>query len=270
MEQTKFAARCIDALKGLRHCLRVIKNLGIRNHLRNRPSYRRLRAAQGELRPVPLHARHSLYPVLCRPHTSDADVFQQIFIEREYSCLDDLRRVDFVVDCGANVGYSTAYFLSRFAGATAIAVEPDPGNFELLRQNLAPFGDRVTLVRGGVWSRSCDLVLSGEKYGDGREWSRQVRECRAGETPQMRGVDIGSLLEAAGKKSISLLKIDIERAEATVFASNYAHWIGQVDNIVIELHDRTCEDVFFRAIQGLPFSISRCGELTVCKRARTR
>jgi FkbM family methyltransferase len=271
MEQTKLAARCIDALKGLRHCLRVVKNLGIRNHLLNRPGYRRLSTTQRGLRPVTLHAKYSLCPLLCRPNTSDADVFNQIFVEREYSCLDDLRAVDFVVDCGANVGYSTAYFLTRFAEATAVAVEPDPSNFEILRENLAPFGNRATLVQGGVWSRSCDLVLSGERYGDGREWSRQVRECRAGETPQVRGVDIGSLLGAAGKKSISLLKIDIERAEATVFSSNYAHWIGHVDTIVIELHDQGCEDIFFRAIQGLPFSISRCGELTVCKRrARKR
>jgi FkbM family methyltransferase len=81
-------------------------------------------------------------------------VFAQIFIQREYSCLDDLSvsNVDLVIDCGANVGYSSAYFLSRFPECNIICVEPDPSNFRSLEENMAPYKDRVKLINSGVWS----------------------------------------------------------------------------------------------------------------------
>ena len=87
-----------------------------------------------------------------------------------------------------------------------------------------------------------------------------------GETPDMTAVDIGSLLAQSGASSISILKIDIEAAERYVFAENYEPWLAAVENLVIELHDQACCEVFFRAIQGLPLDVTHSGELTVCRR----
>jgi hypothetical protein len=89
--------------------------------------------------PYILTLKNAQFPLRCRPNTSDKDAFEQIFIEREYSCLDDLSNVDLVIDCGANVGYSAAYFLTRFPNCKVICVEPDFSNFKLLEKNLAPF-----------------------------------------------------------------------------------------------------------------------------------
>jgi len=212
-------------------------------------------------------ARH---PLLCRPGTSDGNVFHQIFVEREYACLDDLRDVSFILDCGANVGYSAAYLLSRFPSARLLSVEPDPGNFEVLRANLAPYGDAARLLRSAVWSRPTGLVLSRDPYRDGMEWTRQVRECGPGEHPDLLAVDIGSLLRLYPGERISILKMDIEGAEGIVFGSNYESWIDLVDNIVIELHDDSvfgdCTAAFAAAISGRGFSVARHGELTVCRR----
>ena len=92
------------------------------------------------------------FPVWCRVLSSDLDVFSQIFVHREYRCLDDLTGVRVVIDCGANVGYSSAYFLSRFPACTVIAVEPDSGNFAAMERNLAPYGNRVRAIHSGVWA----------------------------------------------------------------------------------------------------------------------
>src|SRR4051812_39387542 len=86
-----------------------------------------------------LKSEHVRHPLRCRKGSSDRDVFRQIFVEREYACLDDLSDVDLVLDCGANVGYSSAYFLDRFPTCHVIAVEPDPENYALLEENLAPY-----------------------------------------------------------------------------------------------------------------------------------
>ena len=55
-------------------------------------------------------------------------VFDQIFIHQEYSCLQELKEPSLVLDLGANVGFSAAYFLSFFPRACVVAVEPDAGN----------------------------------------------------------------------------------------------------------------------------------------------
>jgi FkbM family methyltransferase len=222
-----------------------------------RPSARKL---------VTLTSPHSLHPLVCREGSSDFHSFHQIFIQREYSCLDDLADPRLILDCGANAGYSAAYFLSRFPQCRVIAIEPDPDNFALLQRNLAPFGDRVRAIQAGVWSHPTKLKMSEAKYGDGREWARQVRECKEGETDGLPAVDVGALLRESGYSSLSILKVDIEGAEKVVFGSNYESWIGRVENVVIELHGSECAEVFHRAIAGLPFQISRCGELTVCRK----
>src|ERR1700722_1799095 len=46
--------------------------------------------------------------------SSDMDVFNQIFVEDEYACVRDIDSPALIFDLGANVGYSTAYFLNAF------------------------------------------------------------------------------------------------------------------------------------------------------------
>lgn len=213
-----------------------------------------------------LYSSTAKYPVFCRAQTSDSEVFRQIFIHREYRCLDDITDAGLVIDCGANVGYASAYFLTRYPRCELIAVEPDPDNFAVLSKNLAPYAGRFKAIQTGVWCRKAGLVMSEETFGDGREWARTVREAREGETPAMYATDIGSLLKESGRERISILKIDIEGAESKVFAENYQDWLDRVDNLVIELHGAECAAVFHKAIASQGYAIDRCDELTVCRR----
>lgn len=214
----------------------------------------------------------SRHPLVLRRDSSDPEVFKQIFIEREYAVLDRLADVRLVIDCGANIGCSSAYLLTSHPGSEVIAVEPDSGNFELLERNLAPWGARARCVKGAVWSRATPLVLSGEVFRDGKEWTRQVRPARAGETGDVEAFDIASLLARSGHDRISILKVDVEGAEAVIFSENYEPWIDKAEAIVCELHDDAtagaASRTFFAAIAGRGFTVSTVGELTVCVRGR--
>src|SRR5262249_54939154 len=77
-----------------------------------------------------LHPRQLYHPLLFRSNSSDISVFSQIFVQMEYASLINQMKgnVGLVVDLGANVGFSSAYFLSAFPDAHVIAVEPDPQN----------------------------------------------------------------------------------------------------------------------------------------------
>src|SRR5262249_23378963 len=136
-------------------------------------------------------------------------------------------------------------FLTRFPQARVIAVEPDPANFRLLQQNLAPYGARATCLCAAIWSDSVGVVLD-SSYRDGREWSRTVREPLPGEAPSVATVDIGALLKQGRAERIDILKIDVEKAEKVIFARNCEDWLERVTNLVIELHDDECRDVFQR------------------------
>jgi FkbM family methyltransferase len=173
--------------------------------------------------------------------------------------------VRLIIDCGAYVGYSSRYFLHRYPNARLIAVEPDPGNFAMLQKNLAPYGDRVRLVRSGIWSHSAPMKISEAPYRDGREWARQVRVCQPGEAPDFMAVDLGTLLADSGMPSISILKLDIERAEAELFTHDYEEWIDRVDNLVVELHDEECRAAFYRATANRQLEVSETHFLGVCK-----
>lgn len=217
-----------------------------------------------------LRARDADHPLWCRRGSSDLSSFRQVFLAREYGCLDDLEEARLVVDCGANAGYSAAYFLSRFPTADLIAVEPEPGNFDMLERNLRPYGSRVTALRAGIWPHPERLVIEEKPYRDGREWTRQVRPARAGESGELFGVDIGTILRDSGHETISVLKIDVEGAEAIIFAKGHEPWLGKVEVIVIELHaDSKFGDAsaaFEHAIADHRFAVSHSGELTIARR----
>lgn len=251
------AKRCIDGFD-------LLKNLGAVPAAHFALQRLRNRVAPPEL--LTVRSRYAAFPLVCRRGTSDLDVFGQIFSHREYRCLDSVRDAGLIIDCGANVGFSSAYFLTQYPTAEVIAVEPDSGNFAALQRNLAPYGSRAKPLRAGIWWRSAGLMVTDSAYaGDGREWARGVREATGGETPEVHAVDIGTLFDKSGHDRISILKIDIEGSEEAVFAAP-CPWLERVDNLVIELHGPSCETSFRRALDGHGFKMSTCDELVVCMR----
>jgi FkbM family methyltransferase len=197
-------------------------------------------------------------------------VFEQIFVKKEYSPLDDIKSPKVIVDCGAYVGYSTAYFLNKFSDVHVIAVEADRDNFLLNQKNLSHYGNRVTLLHSAIWHRNGGLMVVRGKYRDGQEWATQVRECVEGETADVSATDLLSLMDNAGLSEVDLLKIDIEGAERVIFSHGCEQWLDRVRNIAIELHDEECRTNFFNRLKPYSYDLSRSGELTICRNLRSK
>lgn len=248
-----------------RQRMRLIAELGLTDGIAT--AIRKLVGTRGAT--YPLNSRHANHRLYYRLGSSDLGVFHQVFVDREYAPLCDMREVRVVIDCGANVGYSSAYFLSQFPSCRVVAIEPDSGNFAMLERNLRAYGSRAEVVRAGIWSQSVPLKISQQRCREGREWAVQVRLCEAHEEPDFQGMSIASLFTTFRFTRISLLKMDIEGAEAVVFRGN-VDWLDRVDAIAIELHDDSsfgrASEFFYAAIRGRGFEISRSGELTICRR----
>jgi FkbM family methyltransferase len=227
------------------NCLRAVRTAGRRLHK--------------------LYLRDYRHPLYFRSNSSDAEVIRQVFGGRDYRCVEDLSDVSLIIDCGANIGCTTYFLLHRYPQARAVVVEPDGENFSLCRRNLAPFRDRVTFVRAGVWSAAGGLKIERGGFRDGKEWSFQVRPCAADEAPDVVAVTIDALLQATGRPVIDILKIDVERSERELFGRRADAWLTRTRNLVIELHDEECERVFAAALSSYRRTQRRHGELTVCR-----
>ena len=229
-----------------------------------------MRLARKTRKLVALDSESLRHPLYVRPGTSDAMVFIEVIQEGDYAPLYSLDGVTSIIDLGANIGCSAAAFLTHFPAARLIALEPDEGNFSLLRANLAPYGDRVTCLNAGIWNRPADLEIVESPYRDGGNWSRQVRECPSGTKGSVKGLDVPSLIAMSGEDRVSILKVDIEGAEVMLFDNSCSSWIDRVDNIAIELHDDSAfgmaSPIFWSAVARRGFRFSKWRGLVMRQR----
>jgi FkbM family methyltransferase len=211
---------------------------------------------------VKLHGK----PVWLRPQTSDGYIYRQIFRDEEYGDIDANTEVKFVLDCGANIGLASIYFLNRFPGSRVLAIEPDPDNASMCRRNLLPYGERAVVLEGGVWSRCGRLTVFPSEFGSGQKCGMQVRPFQHGdcEKATVDAFDIPSLMAYGGVEQVDILKIDIERSESVLFSSSSELWLPYVRNLVIELHDEECSRVFFSALARYDYRLLSRGDLTYC------
>jgi FkbM family methyltransferase len=189
-----------------------------------------------------------------RAKSSDEGVMKQIFVDKDYD-LRRLRRfaslVDYVqrqeksgrrpliVDAGANVGASPIFFLSDFATARIVAIEPDRANFDLLTRNTE--GLDVECIHGAVRSTPGRARLV--NVGEGNWGFRTEAVANGSEDAGKDGADsvacvtINDIYAAHGADCFPFIaKIDIEGGELDLFAAN-TEWVAQTPLLIIELHD---------------------------------
>jgi FkbM family methyltransferase len=251
--------------------------LGTALRLHSLPLLNRIRQMLGMPQAWPLlkvRVKGVDHPLGMRTGTSDYNAYRQIFVDEEYGRTQEATDLRNILDCGANAGYASIYFLNRFPDASVICVEPDPDNAALCRLNLAPYGDRVRLIEAGVWDTVGDLVLVPSAFGGGNKWGISVRAQNSGEKVEeadiVRAVNLPTLIQLSGSSTVDLLKMDIEGSEALVFTGSSAEWLPQIRNIVIELHGAGCESVFYAALEGYDYRNFHHGDLTYCMQLSPR
>jgi FkbM family methyltransferase len=197
------------------------------------------------------------HPLVIRPRTSDRFVFEQIFLDHDYDIPVDLSP-RFIVDAGANVGYSTVYFASRYPGARIIALEPEPTNFDLLVRNTRDYPEIIPM-KAALWCENEMLSLNNQ----GESWSHRVEKLNENSPGVVQGITMDALLRQYGRSSIDLLKIDIEGAECEVFSAECRPWLSRTNVLIVEIHDHFkpgCSQALENAISGLDFERMEKGE----------
>jgi FkbM family methyltransferase len=190
------------------------------------------------------HVPGVLHPVFIRPGTNDWEIFQQVFMFRNYDVrsqehnravrayyvnLLSNSKIPVIIDCGANIGISTIWFAKEFPLATIFAVEPEPGNFAILRRNSAQYPN-IKPIHAAISDRETKVYL--QNSGDAPDaW--QTKESESG---NVETVTILDLLSESANSCAFIVKIDIEGSEVKLFRSNI-NWVEQTPLVVFEEHD---------------------------------
>lgn len=192
-----------------------------------------------------LYGKHVLY---MRAFSRDLDFFNNIWIGSysgneyvgEYDIPYEGSYFDGILDLGANIGLFTVMYAIHNPDKKIIALEPEKGNFELLKKNTEQFKN-VVCLQNGVWYRDayCKVypgrVLM-KRSGTCSEGSYYIGECRKEDEGALYALSIQSILVRYGLKNC-FIKMDIEGAESEIFEQGDLGWIDACYMLVIETHE---------------------------------
>lgn len=197
-------------------------------------------------------------PLIIREGTSDINVFKQIFVLRDYNIKLNIKP-KLIIDAGAYVGYSSLYFSSMYPDAQIIAIEPEESNFKMLEKHTRDISN-IKRIKAGLWYKDSLLKIVDEGLG---KWGVMTKEVSKQKDYDIKGITIDTILKGSNFDEIDILKIDIEGAEKELFSKNFESWLGKVNILIIELHDRLkegCSESFYSAMNKYQWKEIKKGE----------
>jgi FkbM family methyltransferase len=170
-----------------------------------------------------------------RMESSDFRVFRQIFLEEVYHFFPAGFSPRYIVDAGANVGYSSIWFARMFPEAKIYALEPEQSNYMLLEQNSKQF-PAISPLQIALWSSETELAVVDPGNG---AWGFEMKELKdLSIQKKVRGFSGTGLWKLLNLSSVDLMKVDIEGAEFELFSSQDLSWITKVNCFMLETHER--------------------------------
>ena len=164
-----------------------------------------------------------------RPDTWDLTIWQPVVLGNEYRLPPCFEPTDVIVDVGGHIGAFAHACLMRGAGKI-ITCEPHPENLELLRRNLARYGNRVEIIPAAVWPKGEPAMMSPAEDNPHNTGGGTV--CR-GRGQQVDTITLVDVLARAGGL-VRLLKLDCEGAEYAILDGVD---LSRVQNVCGEAHD---------------------------------
>lgn len=198
------------------------------------------------------------HPVLLRSIRADMQSFINTFIDPYLEQKPYINKTKFVIDAGANIGYTAILFANWWPEAQIISIEPDKENYELTLKNTANYPN-IKVLHAALWSKTARLQIEA-----GQEDGFVVKEIR-GKKEQVKsensinGISINEILKKYHKTKIDFLKMNVEGSEKEIFSENYHDWLPYTKTMLIELHDGKnagCSKTVFNTTNQYNFSVA--------------
>ena len=131
-----------------------------------------------------------------------------------------LRPDGLFIDVGANIGAQTVYAMRSGAFAGAVAIEPDPHNFEILERNLIVNGltDRVQAIAAAASAASGRLRLVRHGKNQGAHSVEVAFVSKPAGELEVPAATLDEITQGLGisPDQVALVKIDVEGHELSV------------------------------------------------------
>ncbi|RYD55218.1 MAG: FkbM family methyltransferase [Sphingobacteriales bacterium] len=183
---------------------------------------------------------------------ADSSTFNEVLLRKEYD-LNFPFAPERIIDGGANIGMTSIFLANKYPDATIVSVEPDAGNFALLKQNTSGYRNIVPL-NTAIWHRKSRLEIVDLGRGEN---SFMVRETESQSKSTFQAISIDDIMYDQNWNYIDILKLDIEGSELEVFSYRYEQWIPKTKVLIVEMHDRFkkgCSKAVFSAMSKYDFS----------------
>jgi FkbM family methyltransferase len=176
--------------------------------------------------PVPVILRNLQTPIFVRPGTADVGTIINNIVREEYGQFRLNEEPQWMIDAGAYIGDTSAYFLSRFPKLRVIALEPHPTNYDMASLNLKKYSNRVILMKKGLWVNDQNHFFNGDFTGASIQDKGNKIEC----------ISIPTILRQYKIDKVDIFKMDIEGAEKNIFVFEPESWLNKINLLIIEIH----------------------------------
>lgn len=208
-----------------------------------------------------------------RNKTSDSDTFRGVILWGEYNSLLDYKEnnLKYIIDAGANIGFTSLFLNRHFPDANIVAIEPDNGNFKFFEKNIEINKIKhIIPVKRALWVNNDSLEISND-FADGREWSLQVKKAVNKINLQVNGITLNQIMEMYNFPYIDILKIDIEGAERELFHDDdFLEVIKhKVKRMIIEIHYKDeLHDLIYSKMEKCGFEGKEIDEVTLFNKVK--
>lgn len=198
------------------------------------------------------------HPFSIRAIRADMQSFINTFVDPYLEQKPYIQEAQFVIDAGANIGYTAILFANWWPEARIISIEPDLENYELTVRNTEAYPN-ISVIHGGLWNKATSLKIEA-----GQEDGFVVREIDSEQKVVSnenftQGISVEQVLKRYGASQVDFLKMNIEGSEKEVFSSNYESWLPRTKAMLIELHDGKnagCSKSVFSTVNRFDFAIA--------------
>jgi len=192
---------------------------------------------------------------------ADESIIRHVVTDREYHPPGyEIGPDDTVIDVGGNIGAFAVTACRAAPNGWVITYEPEPGNAELLRQNLDRNHCRnVTVVNAAVSGRGGVLSLHLNPDNSG---GHSIHRNHGGPTLTVPAIALRDLFDDHGVERCDFLKMDCEGAEYDILYSLPRAYYLRIRRIVLEYHGdpktkRELADGLIRHLTEMGYRIDR-------------
>jgi FkbM family methyltransferase len=207
-----------------------------------------------------LHLTHNQYSFLIRDshedpsndHNLDFKIINETWVENVYRIHDwQFSSPGIFVDIGANIG-AVSLFVDNFnsnrdrgSKIRVFAVEPEPNNIALLKDNIAnnPV-ERITVVENAMWYED-KLVPITQKGGNS-----SIINLNNENYIEVSAITLETFFNKYNIKEVDVMKIDVEGAEFDLIINTPAETLAKIKRLVLEF-DKSFDGSFGKMVEKL-------------------